>query len=201
VLDDGILKNANSFLNEYRSSIEQIMPKDEVGELPFNPLTLLDAELDVAVINIDSFAREEEKTRVVADGRKTIMNPERKGFFGFFKIWEPWEITIPIYKEEHVIEKYVEWRGFAENTIGIVREKIFKSGESAKQNAKMNTNEMKGNFREKFARLNELLRQKMAELSDMSANDKDLKMRIDMNEKLRESVEQLQKQLESILEI
>lgn len=200
ILNQGIKLSAEQFLEDYRKSVEGIMPRDEVGALPFDPLILVGAEMTLDS-TIDSFTTEEEKSRQVQDGFNKVKNPEREGFFGFFKVWKSWSIDVPVYRTEHYKEEYVEWTKYAQDIIGKVRAGIAMYCEEAIKQAETNSEKMLADFKNKFTRLNDKILQKTTELSAMSKNDKTLKKRIDQNTKLVEEVKQLQERLNNILEI
>jgi len=200
LLNQGIKLNAEKFLDDYRKKIEAIMPRDEVGALPFDPLSLLGAEMALDS-TIDRFVTQEQKSRQVQTGTIVVRNPERKGFFGFFKVWKPWSVDEPVYKTEYYTEEHVEWIRYSQDIIGKVRAGITSYCREAKEQAKSNSDKMFDDFKNKFKRLNDKILQKTAELKAMSKNDETLKDRIAQNKQLVEDVERLQKRLNNILEI
>jgi len=200
LLVDGIKKNAEQFLEEYRKSVEAIMPRNAVGALPFDPLSLIGGEMTLDS-TINNFTTKEEKLRKVQSGTQKVKNSERYGFFGLLKIWEPWYVDIPVYETEYYTEEYVEWHKYAQNIIGKVRAGITGYCEDAKKQAKTNSNNMLEDFKNKFKQLNDKLLQKTKELSAMSEDDEMLQTRIAQYEKQIADVKRLQERLDNILEI
>jgi DNA repair exonuclease SbcCD ATPase subunit len=196
----GIKSSAEQFLEEYRRSVEIIMPRDEVGALPFDPFSLIGAELTIDS-TIDSFTNKEEKSRQIKTGTEKKKNPEREGFLGLFKLNKPWLIDVDVFATEYYTEEYVEWVKYAQDVVGKVRAGIRRYCDEATEQAKANSDNMLADFKNKFNRLNKKLLKKASELREMSKNDETLKERIKKNQKLREDVKQLQARLNDILEI
>jgi len=200
LLNKGVKDNAEEFLNEYRRSIEMIMPKDEVGTLPFNPLNLLGGTMTIDTV-ISDFTVEKKKEARVITGVKKEKNPEREGFFGFFKFGSPWYIEVPVYETRYTTKKYVKWEEFAQKVIGQVREAITKDCVDAKNQARINSENMVNAFKYKFKALNNKILEKTNDLIRMSDNDGELKERIAHNEHVKKSIEEFQIRLNEILEI
>ena len=199
ILYNGIKQTADSFLEEYRNSIEQLIPKAEVGSLPFDPLALL-GKLDEGY-NPEDFQKSEEKTRTVKTGTRKAKNPDRKGFKGFFKFGKPWSIIEPVYTSESYTEEYIDWKEYAELVIGSVRDHIDEFCGSAKYNAESNSKKMHSDFNIKFNQLNKKLLEKMNDLRKKSQEDENLQMRINENERIKKGVKKLQTELANILNI
>jgi GTPase SAR1 family protein len=200
LLDVGIRQSAEKFLEEYRNSIESLITKNEVGALSFDPFSLLEADLSIDT-TIDEFIEKEEIFRKVKTGTHPKKNPEREGFWGFFKFWKSWRVDEDEFSIENYTERYFKWIDYSQKFIGNVRANITYACELAKEHAESNSEKMKIEFCAKFELLNKKLLKKTNALRNMSAKDVMLKDRISKNENLQKDIELLQIKLDNILEI
>ncbi|MDR0916491.1 MAG: dynamin family protein [Oscillospiraceae bacterium] len=196
LLNEGLRGDADTFLADYKKSVEKIISNDEVGALQFDPFVLLGAEM-TADNTLRSYTKSETKSERFANGK--IKNPERDGFKGFFNIFKPWKIDK--IETRFRTEEYVEWKKYADQVINGVRANIEEYCKSAQEQAKANAANTIAAFKAKFKQLNERLIQKMQELDEKSKQDEFLQSKIESNAKLQKDLEKLQEDVASILEI
>lgn len=162
-------------------------------------------------------------------GTRRVRNPEREGFFGFFKFWEPKYIEKDIYedvddyKEVDVYKTVVKYKTVMRDIFEERREQIKKFSvdtaviqtglvsrlrrsldegiEDALQYAEEQIGRIKNQFSEIFDELDELIQKKYQEL-EQCANDQRIKeAELEKNRKLLKWIEANKEEIDQILEI
>lgn len=162
-------------------------------------------------------------------GTKTVKNPEREGFLGFFKFWEPWNVetdvyeTVNDYEDEDVYETTVKWKTVMRDIYEEHRETIEKfsvetaviqSGlvsslrrnldegiEAALAYAADQIDQMKIQFTEFFDDLDEMIQEKYTELEQCANDQKTKEQELEKNRKILSWIETCKKEMDDVLDI
>lgn len=162
-------------------------------------------------------------------GTRTVKNPERKGFFGFFKVWKSNYIeedvyeTVDDYKDEDVydtVAKYktvirdiyeerreqikkfsLETRVLQSGLISRLRREIDEGIGDTLKDAEKQINDIKTWFAEQFAELDQLIRQKYTELEECIRDQKNKEKELEKNRKLLLWIEACKAEIDDILDI
>lgn len=162
-------------------------------------------------------------------GTRTVRNPERQGFFGFFKFWKSKYIEEDVYemvddyKDEAVYETRVKYKTVMRDIFEERREKIEKFSvetaviqaglvsklrrnldegiEDALAFASDQIEKMKQQFAKIFDELDEIISQKYTELERCASDQKTKEEELEKNKKLLAWIEANKAEIDQILEI
>lgn len=88
-IEQDLFKRGNKMLEEYRSRVTELLGNIQIDGYDFERVYSFQK---VRIDNMDDLIRRNETTRY-KEVTKWKDNPERQGFFGFFKFWEPKRIS------------------------------------------------------------------------------------------------------------
>lgn len=162
-----------------------------------------------------------------AIGVKKVKNSERKGFWGFFKFWEPKYVdetvyeTINDYEDQAIYETVTDYETvikdvFAERVeriekysvavndiqIGLISQyhvDLDKGIQSAQNYAKNQIQEMKNQFTRLFEDLDNLIQQKYEELNTVANDQREKETELQNNRKLLAWIEKCQEEIDEAL--
>lgn len=161
--------------------------------------------------------------------RRTVENPKRKGIFGFFKFWQPKYIeevgyeTVDDYKDEDVYETVIKYKTVMKDIFEERREQIEKFSvetaviqtglvsklrrnldegiEAALNFAEEQIERMKKQFSALFDELDELIKEKYAELEDCANDQEKREAELEKNRNLLAWIEACRAEIDEILNI
>lgn len=162
-------------------------------------------------------------------GTRTVRNPERDGFFGFFKFWKPRYIeedvyeNVDDYKDEDVYETVVKYKTVMKDIYEERREKIEKFSvetaviqtglvsklrrnldegiEDALSYASSQIDKTKAQFSALFDELDELIKEKYAELECCTSDQRTKEEELEKNRQILSWIEMCQEEMDSVLDI
>lgn len=162
-------------------------------------------------------------------GTKSVKNPKKKGFWGFFKFWESKYIeedvyeTVDDYKDEDVYETILKYKTVMKDIYEEHREQIEKFSvdtsviqaglvsklkrnlddgiQSALDYAADQIEGMKIQFTEIFDELDELIQKKYTELEQCANDQKTKEAELEKNKKLLRWIEACRSEIDDILDI
>lgn len=196
IITNHVEKNAQELLNQYKHRIADLSQDIEVGVVEVNPFELLDGEIESAK-NIGNLVADLTKTERVKVGEYEVENPERSGFFGFFKIWKPKYIT----KSEYADVEYINGSELAQRFFANMEKQLFDNSDNAVKYAKEQTYHIKASFSKKFAELDSVLNKKLAELEACATDSKNVEKMIEQTKKRLMWLEEIQLHIQAILDI
>lgn len=162
-------------------------------------------------------------------GTRTVRNPSKRGFFGFFKFWESKYIEEDVfemvddYKDEDVYETVIKYKTVMKDIYEERREQIEKFSvetaviqtglvsklrrnldegiEEALRYAEDQIARMKAQFTELFDELDELIQQKYTELEQCASDQQTREAELEKNKKRLAWIEACKAEIDEILEI
>ena len=162
-------------------------------------------------------------------GTRTVENPERKGFFGFFKVWQPKYIEEDVYgdvddfKDETVYETRAKYKEVMKDVFEERHEKIehfsvktsdIQTGlisqyrrdlsdglEKSLDHAEELIKDIKSQFTDMFDELDGYIKDKYAELKKCTSDADSTKAALEKNRKVLAWIEGNQKEINEILDI
>ncbi len=94
-LEQNIIQVGEKLLRDYTQQIQKIQKNLKIGSYDFGQLSGFHS---FEVENFNDLVKQYTETKCEY-GTKEIKNPERRGFWGFFKFWEPKKITVTDYEK------------------------------------------------------------------------------------------------------
>lgn len=91
-IDDKIFSKCEEMLINYTAMVKSILDNIEIEGFEFSKISKFDK---IKISNINDIKRKNEQDRYRNETRWRD-NPEREGFFGFFKFWEPRQISYTV---------------------------------------------------------------------------------------------------------
>lgn len=190
-----VQKNAQDLLNQYRKRLEELSDELSVGTVQINAFELVDGELpDINVVSLISTATKKQRVKVGSHQEK---NPERSGFFGFFKFWEPRYISVDDYEDQ----EYIDAGALADKFFAPFQKQLYTNQKSAVDYAKGQAAAIKAAFREKFEELDELLGSKLKQLETCAMDEKNVDEILGQTRKRLAWLENIQTRIQEILDI
>ncbi len=190
-----IQKNAEELLDRYKKKLADLTAELSVGDIIINPFELIGGEMPN--IDADSLIANSTKTDHVPVGSHREKNIERKGFWGFFKVWKPWTTEVQDYEDR----EYIDSISVADRFFAPFKKALFENQKSASQYARNQANAIKDAFRKKFDALDALLAEKLKALQACDSDEKSISAIIDETQARLTWLENIQEHINEILDI
>jgi hypothetical protein len=195
-IQENLVKVVDSLLTEYRKKLASLTDELDLsvlGNITIDPLRLLGGSLQV---NEDISTRKLTKTKKVEDGREYVKNTDKK----WYKPWT-WFQESGYYRTKYKEVKFVPGKDLAVTFFAPIDKGLIENAAAAQKHALQQAQNIANSYSEEFARLDNILQEKLAEMqSYVTEQDK-------AEERIREASERLawleniQKEVESILDI
>ena len=192
-IDQEIYQNGNNLLEQYREKVQNILSNINITGYDFERVYSLK---QFEIRNLDDIKRRNTKKRY-RDETRYKDNPEREGFFGFFKFWKPKKIsyTVSVEDGENVNIKEV-MNSIVTEFAYITKKNI----EDMFQQAEMQVEEYKNIFIDNLDDLGKELNntiEKLKEIKDQKANnDQEIKK----NKELLNWIKTIENRMNRVLE-
>ncbi|MCL2299589.1 MAG: dynamin family protein [Firmicutes bacterium] len=183
IINDNIKSATEDLLSEYKASIQDLLPEQEIESLAFDPLVLMQGPFE-GVRNVGSY---------ITTSTYTTANPERQGKWGRFKFWKKKEIS-------HTTTSS-DWDKFYEDTFEAFNAHILDLKGEVVKCAEDNERAIKTNFEELYAKMDKILLAKLKELEALLCDEDALKKEIERIRVLLEEIRDLNERLDAILEL
>ncbi|WP_223702713.1 dynamin family protein [Sutcliffiella deserti] len=196
LVDNKLVNTAMQLLEEYKNKIVNLIDGLETDEIFFEPFHLISSEID--------FTQEENRimeaakyTERVKVGEKQVKNEERKGFFGFFKVWKPYYVTEDVCENREIIKAQV----IADEYVVLIEEHTRNLAKSIELHAKEEMKKLKFEYNRKFEKVDQLLREKLNELTQFTNDAETVQQLIEESKKKLEWLEKIERKVNNIIEI
>ena len=198
LIHDNLVKISIALLEEYRiklASLTEEIDLEGLGGIAIDPLKLMNGTVVADNLSINKLA----KTKEVADGTEWVP-VQRKPIFG----WGLRDALFGLKKEERVKYKTVQrvdGSELAQKYLAPLQEYLYDNGENAKKYALKQSNRIAERFNAEFTRLDDILKDKLAELESYATDKKKAEERIVESERKLRWLEKIKGNVEAILEI
>ena len=187
---------SDNLIKAYKDKLKSLSEEIKVGSIEINPLDFISGDLDTMNENLIFEDIAEEKS-VNTGKTRQVENPEKRGFFGWLKFWEP------NYIEEEIYEKikYVEGKEFAEIYFGPVISYFLEISDETEKYIEEEIEKIRSNFRKEKDKLDSKLTEKLEELKVYANENDNLENIISENNNKLAWLENIQNRVNGILEI
>ena len=190
--DKNVYKKGEEMLAEYTKLVQSILSKIQIKNYEFYRTTSF---ASLKITDINQIKKRNQKDRMVEVTRWKD-NPERAGFFGFFKFWEPRELA---YKEKVKDGVDVNVKNVIVDIMSVFSKSLKDNIRSMFSQANQQVDIYKSVFNENIDQL-ELEIEKMLEQLDLDTRESEvLRKRVEENRETAEWVQSKEEQIRKIL--
>ena len=195
-IQENLVKVVGSLLAEYRKKLASLTDELDLsvlGNITIDPLRLLGGSLQ---INEDISIRKLIKTEKVEDGREYVKNTDKK----WYKPWT-WFQESGYYRTKYKEVKYVPGNELAANYITPIENGLEENAAAAQKHALQQAKNIADSYSEEFARLDDILQEKLAEMQSYVTEQDKAEERIRETQARLDWLENIQTEVKSILDI
>lgn len=188
-----IQKNAEELLEEYKKKIKELVQDINIDNVTIDPFEMMEGQI---ILDTSTLIKDITKTEKVKVDEVWVENTSKK----WYKPWT-WFQEDGHYKDIYENKEYVDGIELAQRFFAPIQVRLYENSSSAVNYAKQQTSLIKKAFAKKFDELDEVLSSKLKELEEYAKDNANIEARIkDTQEKLA-WLEEIQKKVNSILEI
>ena len=174
LINEKIVQTANTLLKNYQQRVKSLSNElTKVEGVNIDPFKLMSSKF-VEFKNVTDVFNKIKMMKKVEDGTVKVDNPKREGFFGFFKFWQPSKIEVTKYKNV----SFVYGGTFVREYLKPFNDHLNGYEKLSLYYLEKETKEFKNNFNLKFEELNNILNNKMIELSGKKMAKLDIEVQI-----------------------
>ena len=197
LIRDNLIKTGTVLLNGYKQKLTSLTEEIDLNGfscIKIDPFKLMSGSVNM--LNREFDKREFIQKRKVEDGEEWVENTNKK----WYKPWT-WFQEDGYFKTKYKTEEYIKAKELVQSYLNPVEKVLFENGENAEKYAKKQSLYISENFNKEFSKLDNILKQKLSELTKY-VTEKDY-----AEEKIKETEEKLnwlnevKSEVESILEI
>ena len=197
VIDRQVTNVANNLLEKYKQRIQSLSNElDATNGINIEPFKLLSSKF-IKFTNAGELFSRISKQKTIQTGTVMVDNPERKGFFGFFKFWKPSKIEEKVYKNV----TYVRAREFAKKYFTPFIEHIHSYRILSDTYLDNATTVIKEDFKNRFKDLDGILQNKLLELKNNVKDKYMIEENINSTKRKIEWLENITIELNQLLKI
>lgn len=197
MISSNIQDNANTLLEIYEQKISELSNELNSSKIYIDPLELMEGDICSATSPDKLFKSLAESKKIDTGEIRTVMNPEREGFWGKLKFWKPKTIEENVFKDV----EYVDGGKFATRYFASLQEHLMYRSDEAREYANEASNYIKEEFMKKFQELDEILKIKLEELESCTFDNSNAALVIEENENRLRWLEDIQCRVQNTLEI
>lgn len=191
VIERDLNKAAHDLLEQYHEKIKGIVEGMEVDS--FVPYELISGELDMDYFSIEEKIKK-EKVKV---GTETYSNPDREGFWGFFKFFTPKTISKDVLEER----AYINGQELIEDFLGEVESRTRQTISEMCNDAEASVVSIKSIYNKKFREVDRILVRKLKELKDFTGDAEKMKSLIEKSNRNLMWLKEIDKKIKGIIEL
>lgn len=195
-IQENLVKVMDSLLTEYRKKLASLTDELDLsvlGNITIDPLRLLGGSLQV---NEDISIRKLIKTEKVEDGREYVKNTDKK----WYKPWT-WFQESGYYRTKYKEVKFVPGDELAQLFFTPIDKGLEENAVAAQKHALQQAQNIANSYSEEFARLDDILQEKLAEMESYVTEQDKAEKRIHETTERLTWLENIQKEVASILDI
>lgn len=196
---ENLIKTGSALIEEYRQkliSLTEEMDFEEMG-ISIDPLKLMGGSVVPTDFSFQHLIREDRRVT----GTETYeVKEQTRGWFESFAFWPKNEYvtkTRNIYKTV----RYIDGSVLAQQYLAPMQEALYDNGDNAQKFALKQSKRIADKFNTEFKRLDDILKEKLAELESFATDQRKADERIKETERKLQWLEAIKTKVESILEI
>ena len=196
LIRENLVKTGNALLQEYKKKLASLTNEIDTNALDgitIDPLKLMGGSF----ISTDDFSVEKlVQSKEIEDGEEWVKNTDKK----WYKPWT-WFQESGYYRKKYKTVKYVPADELAQEFFAPIEKSVYSNGDEAKKYAVRQSNRIASSFNKEFTRLDNILKQKLAELENYATDKTKAEERIKETERRLAWLENIKNRVASILEI
>lgn len=195
-IQENLVKVVDSLLTEYRKKLASLTDELDLsvlGNITIDPLRLLSGSLQG---NEDISIRKLTQTKKVEDGQEYVKNTDKK----WYKPWT-WFQESGYYRTKYKEVKFVPGKDLAVTFFAPIDKGLAEKAAAAQKHALQQAQNIANSYSEEFARLDNILQEKLAEMESYVTEQDKAEDRIRETSERLAWLENIQKEVESILDI
>lgn len=191
-IDNKIFHKCEEMLDNYTVMIRSILDNIEIEGFDFKKISKFDK---IRISNIYDIKKRNERTRYRSETRWKD-NPERQGFWGFFKFWEPKEISYTVTVKDGID---VDFKKVIVDIMGEFARSMKNNISSIFKQATDQVEEYKRAFRENIDILDNEIAKILEQLDTDTRKSAELEIRVKENQKLAAWVTKTETEIRQLL--
>lgn len=191
-IDNKIFYECEKILNEYTLIIQSILASIEIEGFDFKKISKFSK---IEIPNVYNIKVRNEKIRYRKETRWKD-NPEREGFFGFFKFWEPWQIPYTVSVKDGID---VNVWNIVSNIMSVFSNSIKENISSMFGQAEKQIEEYKKMFNNNIDVLGNEISKILEQLDKDTQKSDELKKRVEANQELAFWVSEKEREINELL--
>ncbi|MFQ7001767.1 MAG: dynamin family protein [Clostridium sp.] len=195
LIRDNLVNIGNALLDEYKNKLKELTEEIDTSTLgiTIDPLKLMEGSFNIG----DSFSiKKMTQTKKVEDGEEWVRNKDKR----WYKPWT-WFQEKGYYRTKYKNVKYVKADEMADELLRPVEKVIYENGDLALKYVRRQSNIIVKEFKNEFEKLDNILKEKLAELESFATDKEKAEQRICESEHKLKWLESIKEEIESILEI
>ena len=191
-IDKKIFQYSKKMLDDYKSNVNEILSDLQVSGFDFHKLSAFN---QIRINNLNEIISKNEEDRM-RDETRWKKNPEREGFWGFFKFWKPKEVSYTVQVKDGVDVNVVK-------TIFDIIPQFSKSMtnniNSIFMQADKQVEEYKKSFIKSIDLLNDEINRIITQIDNDTANSEAIAQRVNENKELNEWLDKTYTKIKNIM--
>lgn len=196
-IDKKVIDVANNLIEKYKQRIQSLSSDlSAANGINIEPFKLLSSKF-IKFTNAGELFNRISKQKTIQTGTVIVDNPERKGFFGFFKFWKPSKIEEKVYKNV----TYVRAKEFAGEYLKPFTNHIQSYKTTTDIYLDNVTQLIKKDFNIRFKELDNIIQCKLTELKNNVKNKSVIEKNISITQQKIKWLENKMTELQKVLDI
>ena len=194
ILTDNLMSTGNTLIEAYKQKIQSLaseIPMESVAGFSLDPIKLISGSFP------QSFTAEDlAKEKIIEDGEEWVKNTDKK----WYKPWT-WFQEKGYYRIKYKTIQFIAADELAQAFFAPIQDSLLDNVDAAKKYVKEGSKKIAERFNQEFDRLDSVLKTKLAELESLTCDEAKARARAEKARVNKKWLYNIQKKVESILEI
>ena len=191
-IDKKIFQYSKKMLDDYKSNVNEILSDLQIEGFDFHKLSAFN---QIRINNVNEIIGKHEEDRM-RDETRWKKNPEREGFWGFFKFWKPKEVSYIVQVKDGVD---VDVYNVAVDIMNAFRSSIKDNINNMFKQADKQVEEYKKSFIKSIDLLNDEINRIITQIDNDTANSEVIVKRVKENKALNEWLAKTYNEIKNIM--
>ena len=196
LISENLINTGNVLLEQYKKKLESLTEEidfNSISGIKIDPLKLMSG----SVVKADSYSFERLiKKSKVEDGEEWVANTKKK----WYKPWT-WFQEKGYWRKKYKTVEYVQGDQLAQDFLAPLQENFYGNADNAKKYVNKQSNKIAKMFEKEFARLDNILKDKLSELEAYASEKDKAEELIKETEAKLNWLDEIKKEVNSILDI